>query len=182
MSPLLYRNFLKNHFQKLFYFLKLFINISQASLLALINYLSHYEVLQKTATKSGRHQVIYRKETLLFWIASLPFAHSVRLSAMTKLLTVITRATPEVIYSLDCFAFAKGGQSSKMLAMTWKIKIAMTRLFIVITRLFIAEVIYLVDCHDFGRSLAMTITKIFNLISFRDYSLLFIKNLLLKEI
>ena len=99
--------FLKNHFQKLFYFSKLFINILQASLLVFIRI-----------------------------------------------------ATPHFI------------------------RLAMTLLYAVITRLFIAEVIYLVDCHDFRRSLAMTkffaMTKIFNSISFRDLSLLFIKKFITK--
>ena len=96
-------NFLKNYFQKLYHFSKLFINILQASLL----------VIMRIATLS---------------------------LAMTVHFLVITRATPatksgrrQVISLIDCFAL-------KMLAMTMK----------------------------------------FNLISFRDFSLLFIKKFITK--
>ena len=130
---------LKNTFQKLFHFTKLFINILQASLLVLSR---HYEATAEVIcsvwiatphfTKGGqtpvrlamtkkilslrgfvKTEVIHKKEILLFWIASLPFA-------MTDIKNKIAHAV---------------------------------------------------------RHMAMTITKIFNSISFRDYSLLFIKKI-----
>ena len=66
-------NFLKNHFQKLFYFSKLFINILQVSLLVLIIVITRLFIAE----------VIQRKGILLFWIASLPFA-------MTKIFNLIS--------------------------------------------------------------------------------------------
>ena len=89
-------NFLKNHFQKLYHFSKLFINILQASLLVL------------TIVITSVSEVIQRKGILLFLIA-------------------------------------------------WRLPD------------FVADFV-----------LAMTITKIFNLISFRDLSLLFIKKFITK--
>ena len=59
MSPLLYRNFLKNHFQKLFHFIQLFINISQAFLLALT-------VLFTVITRATP-EVIHTKENLILF-------------------------------------------------------------------------------------------------------------------
>ena len=124
---------LKNHSQKLFRFTKLFINILQASLLVLSR---HYEataevicsvwiatlslaMTEKILSLRGfvKTEVIHKKEILLFWIASLPFA-------MTDIKNKIAHAVRQM---------------------------AMTIFF--------------------------AITKIFNSISFRDYSLLFIKKI-----
>ena len=166
--------FLKKSFSKTFLFHKIIYKCF-ASLLVLINSLSHYEVFQKT-------------EVISLIVDCFTF---LRKFAMTKVnYTVITRkksatksGSRQVISLIDCFAFAKGGQSSKMLAMT--------RLYTVITRLFIAEVIHKKGILLFWIAtptsrlamtefVAMTRWFTFNLISFRDLSLLFIKKFITK--
>ena len=110
MSPLLSRQVI-NIFSKLFYQLKISLNILRESLLALLQLkYCHYEDLKKSATKSGSRQVIQ------IWIASFTLAMTKKVKiAMTKFFAmikvfamtcifVITRAKPEVIYSrVDCF-------------------------------------------------------------------------------
>ena len=137
-------------------------------------FVRHYEVLQKT-------EVIHKKETLLFWIASLPFAMTN--SFFVRHYEVLQKT--EVIYFLRI-------ATPMPKALLRRSRLAMTRLLTVIrrdycpplarrpegTRLFIAEVIYLVDCFiTFAMTefVAMTHWFIFNSISFRDFSLLFIK-------
>ena len=90
-------------------------------------------------------------------------------------LLVIWIATPH---------FTKGGQTPVRLAMTKKI--LSLRGFVKTEVIHKKEILLfwiasLTLAHAV-RHMAMTMTKIFNLISFRDYSLLFIKNLLTKEI
>ncbi len=85
-----------------------------------------------------------------------------------EILAVITRATPEVIQRKGILLF-------------WiaSLPFAMTMHFLVITRLFIAEVIHFILIATPTSRLAMTRWFTFNLISFRDFSLLFIKKYLI---
>ena len=131
-------------------------------------------------------EVIHKKEILLFWIASLhavcltlcalatatlamtdiknKVAHAVRREAM--IIIVITRAMPEVIQNVCCaFLITMWLQP---IVLTIQIE-AHKGLKPLVIRNWIASLHAV--CH-----MAMTITKIFNSISFRDYSLLFIKN------
>ena len=184
---------LKNHSQKLFRFTKLFINILQASLLALSR---HYE-----ATAEVIHFI---------WIASLTLAMTDirnKVAMTKKILSLRGSGTPEtsvafspqmrrlwrVIYSVRIATphFTKGGQTPVRLAMTEKI--LSLRGFVKTEVIHKKEILlFWIASLPFAmtdiknkiahavRQMAMTIffaiTKIFNSISFRDYSLLFIKN------
>ena len=96
---------LKNTFQKLFHFTKLFINILQASLLVLIK-LSHSpkasrrnEDLKNPRLKPAVWRVIHKKEILLFWIATL---HFVSLAMTKKILSLRGFVKTEVIQNICC--------------------------------------------------------------------------------
>ena len=151
---------LKNPFQKLFHFTKLFINISQASL----------------------HVI---------WIATPHFTEGgqtpVRLAMTKKILSLRGSGTTEVIQNICCAFLITMWLQPIVLTIQreahkgFAIGVPLGKPLVI--RNWIASLPFAHAVRHMAMTIFFAITKIFNSISLRDYSLLFIKNLLItKEI